>query len=306
MRLRAVFDSQCALVLPQHPSYHLPNYPCHLFPCKPPSLFSFTSTTLLPPPLSTAPHFPMEEWPPPADDTKDDVQTHTCRSETYVVQVPRDLIYRVPLRENAYISDRSHSPVRRKRCCCSCLWCFFLSIILVALVLVIIVGLFYLAVQPKTIKFSVERVMVNNPHSHYHHQNLPQYDITLKAENPNERMGVHYLRGGDALLSFKQKKIAAGETPAFRQEHENSTVVRLVLAGSNDGLPTEIQRDMEGQALKKAGIPLSLLINLPVRIKIGVVQTWSMNMALACNLRVNTLVNATRVLSQGCHTSVQL
>lgn len=160
--------------------------------------------------------------------------------------------------------------------------------------------------KPKSINFSVERVLGSNQRSHYQHQSQAKFDITLKAENANERMGILYQRGGEALLSFKKQKIATGNPPAFYQGYKNSTVFRLVLTGSNRGLPSEIERIMKDQVLKKEGIDLSLSMNLPVRMKISLVKTWSMTMVVVCDLRVNTLAKGTLILSQACHTMVEL
>ncbi|XVE60470.1 hypothetical protein DITRI_Ditri05aG0131300 [Diplodiscus trichospermus] len=70
------------------------------------------------------------------------------RPGTYVVQVPKDLIYRVPPPENALIAERHRNTHQGNnndnRWCCSRLWTWLLVIVIIVLLLGIIAGIVYI------------------------------------------------------------------------------------------------------------------------------------------------------------------
>ncbi|KAJ0086574.1 hypothetical protein Patl1_08502 [Pistacia atlantica] len=57
----------------------------------------------------------------------------TLRSSTYVVQIPKDQVYRVPPPENALIVER-HDKEKAKSCCSCCICCgVFIAIVVIAI-----------------------------------------------------------------------------------------------------------------------------------------------------------------------------
>ncbi|XP_042517657.1 NDR1/HIN1-like protein 13 [Macadamia integrifolia] len=254
------------------------------------------------PDLGKPPTSPPPRPPPPFPGHGIHETEDALRSGTYVVQVPKDQIYRVPPPENAaYLERQRKNPTpQKKRSMCSCILFPILILFILALILLLIVGITYFIVQPKKVNFSIQSLLTGNSHKN------PEFDVTLKAENPNGQMGVNCLKGGDASLSFKQNKISTGNPPAFSTEAKTSTRVRLVLSGLKGKLPSQLQKSMQGKGKKKESIALSLLVNIPVKMEIGVLTSWSMNMAVTCDLTVNTLAKGTRVLSQKCQTKIQV
>ncbi|KAK9272446.1 hypothetical protein L1049_002819 [Liquidambar formosana] len=257
------------------------------------------------PPLKPPPGHPSEtNDDPPLPSLK---RPHGHRSGTYVVQVPKDQIYRVPPPENALIAERYRNPAtkRSQSCCCSrCLCVFIIILVLLVLTVGILLGAFYLYLSPKNPEFSIAGVVVKNRQSSSRQHSQPRYEISLKAKNPNKRMGVYYQGGGGASLAFKKQKIATGKFPALHQEAEHSSTVKVVLTGSDAALPLEIEKSMKDEK-SKVPVSLALTMNVPVKMIIWMMKTWSMDMAVSCNFRVSTLAKGTRVLSQQCQTQVQ-
>lgn len=156
--------------------------------------------------------------PPPQPLSSDDTK------ETYIVQIPRDQIYRVPPPAHAKIVERYRNPSRQREGCggkCG-LWIVVALISLAAIVGigVAIVHMFFSS--SKTPEFSVTKVLVKNPPTSHAKHTHPTYEISLQAGNPNERMGISYEYGGKASLSFKKKKIGGGEYPSLSQEAKDS------------------------------------------------------------------------------------
>ncbi|KAF6149103.1 hypothetical protein GIB67_038886 [Kingdonia uniflora] len=226
-------------------------------------------------------------------------------SGTYLVQVPKDQIYRVPPPENALIAERYRKPVTEKSTCRRSLVWIFIAIVVIALIIGISLSVFYLTLNPKNPTFIIESVYVKKPK--FHHQN-PRYEIKFNSKNPNEGTAIIYQKGGSAILSFKKIEIASGSPPNFYQGNKGSKDFMLTLDGVTNvvlphevQIPLEVKRSMKGPS-SKGSIALILSMNMPVRIKagFGLLQTWTMNMDVSCSLRISTLAKGTKVTSQRC------
>lgn len=232
---------------------------------------------------------PQPSQPLSSDDTK----------ETYIVQIPRDQIYRVPPPAHAKIVESYRNPSRQREGCggkCG-LWIVVALVSLAAIVGigVAIVHMFF--TSPKTPEFSVTKVLVKNPPTSHAKHTHPTYEISLQAGNPNERMGISYKDGGKASLSFKKKKIGGGEYPSLSQEAKDSTTVRIHLAGSNGALPSEIEKSMK-DTKSKTPVSLSLTIDVPVKLKSFIPK--SQELTVTCDFKVSTLASGAKILSQKC------
>ena len=222
------------------------------------------------------------------------------RCATYVVQVPKDQIFCVPPPENAVLAERHGNPFRsskgkkprprRPRCCL----CISVSVVLLVLVLALIAAAVYVLLTPKDPTFHVERVVVKN-------NTRPDYGITIRAKNLNEIMGIDYKAGGVASLSFKQRGIAKGKYPSFKQDSKKSTSFRVDFHGSNIVLPKEIEKSMKSQK-PKIKVSLSLKMDVHARIRVGALHYGSVKFVAACDFTVDTLAKNSRILSQKCHT----
>ncbi|XP_041017099.1 NDR1/HIN1-like protein 13 [Juglans microcarpa x Juglans regia] len=230
------------------------------------------------------------------------------RPGTYVVQVPKDQIYRIPPPENAVIAERYRNPALRNKkkwqCSSCCLW-VCISVLLVVLVLGAIVVTFQLVlINPKNPTFDVERVAVkNNSHSRNQLHSNPEYNITLRAKNPNGNVGILYKEGGVASLSFRQREIGTGNYPTFFQDHTDSTVFGIIFHGSNNVvLPTEIEKSMNSQ-MQKVQVTFSIKMDVPARLgNVGSLNRGSIKFVVACYFTVDTLAKDTHIISRKCHT----
>ncbi|KAK3033398.1 hypothetical protein RJ639_033905 [Escallonia herrerae] len=206
------------------------------------------------------------------------------RSETYVVQILRDQIYRVPPPEHAKIVEKFRKPNQKKKSGSAfCLWSLFVVIIL-GLISGIGLSVYHFIFRPTLPAFSVSEVIVKHPPSSRHQRARPVYDITLFADNPSKITGVSYESGGYARLSFKQRRLGEGKYPTFLQEAKNSTVFHVNIAGLSAALPKEIERSMNDKKFKKP-VTFDLEINVPIKF-----MTWMINLkkdlTVSCNVKV--------------------
>ncbi|XP_058077720.1 NDR1/HIN1-like protein 13 [Magnolia sinica] len=260
----------------------------------------------------------MAEWVPPPSEKPNPPPDHplpiekpkplpdnqpSLSSGTYVVQVPKEQIYRVPTPENAKLAEKYRNPPPRKSPCFSCftrLGCF---LIILVVLLATLVALVYFITRPKSPTFVIKQVQVRDPHPTSPHHPTHEYHIKLISKNPNTQMSISYQKGGTAFLYYKDKQIAKGKPRPSQQSHR-STTFQLALSGSDAKLPREIQKSFKGKG-SKAGVPLSLSIDVPVRLYLGSMKLWVMRVAVGCDLTASTLAKGTRVVSHKCHAKIK-
>lgn len=230
--------------------------------------------------------------------------------ETYVIQIPKNQVYRIPPPENALIADRLRNGpktnnAKKSRISRSVLTSIILLI--VCIIIAITVLILYLVLSPNGPMFSVLKVtaVLNHPKSSTSSKNKhPTYEISLEAKNPNKRTGIKYETSEDVILLFGDQEIANGKFPAFHQEKDNSTTVHLSLFGSNGnaGLPREMEKSTKETKFKEP-VPLALKMDVKMKMEFWFTKTWTMDSIARCDLKVSKILGPdSRVVSQKCHS----
>ncbi|OWM79938.1 NDR1/HIN1-like protein 13 [Punica granatum] len=242
---------------------------------------------------------PDSAFGPPPEPAHEVAAHGSFPSGTYVVQVPKDQIYRIPPSYNARIAElhKKRPPSNSKRSgCCKCFLCLFLVIVIVLIAMGIIIGISTLFAKPKNPVFQVDRLVFRNS------TGSREYDLKLDAHNPNSRTGILYKEGGVASLHFKNNDIADGKYPSLHQGKKNTAAVLMVLKGSNSRLPEEIKESFKS-GNTKVHVSFLLNISVPARMKFGFFSERTSDVAVTCKFTVDTLARGSRVLSQSCHTT---
>ncbi|XP_021911727.1 NDR1/HIN1-like protein 13 [Carica papaya] len=212
--------------------------------------------------------------------------------ETYVVQVPKDQIYRVPPPENAKYVEQFKNTTKNERSphCRRFLWVFIVVIALLIMIGAIVVTL-KVVYNPKAPTFTIVKLSLQKPIP------KPSYDtqlykISLKVNNLNEKTGLDYNddEGGGVKLYFKNHKLGEGNFPEIAQDAKALTTINFELA---DGLM---------QAPKSKTALLVLNMNVRLGIRVGSWILWSKNLGVTCDMKVTELGVKTTILSQKCHS----
>ncbi|XXG39099.1 hypothetical protein AAC387_Pa01g0149 [Persea americana] len=220
----------------------------------------------------------------------------------YIVQFPRDQIYRVPPPENADFAERFRTQTPQKSSINPRLKWVLAILFSLAVLIAIILTLVFTLSKPSPPAFHINQFSTKNtPPSRYR---KPEYNITLRVDNENSRMGLRYESGGSASLEYKGLEIAHGKTPSFFQPNGDKTAFRLALKGLNVELPREIKRSFESTKGSKGSVTLTLTLTVPVGVKMGGTWIRSRKMVVGCDLTVNTLGKGSRVTSQECHSMI--
>ncbi|CAL0305552.1 unnamed protein product [Lupinus luteus] len=235
--------------------------------------------------------------PQPYATTSPKLQIPYIGPGTYVVQVPKDQVYRIPPPENARIAEyyRNSPGKDKKRSCCCCFFiCLIVFIVILIIIGALIGGLFSIVLKPKNPKFSIQRFQLKN-------STHPLYNIILKVNNPNSKVGINYKEGGDVSLSLKQREIASGAYPSFYEAHDSSKEIRLALKASKYDLPKEVNKSMKNKK-KKVNVTFTLTMKLHAQMKMWSLRSGTITYSITCQVKVDTLAKNTRVISQQCET----
>ncbi|XP_014506657.1 NDR1/HIN1-like protein 13 [Vigna radiata var. radiata] len=220
--------------------------------------------------------------------------------ETYIVQFPKDQVYRVPPRENALFVEQFRNPVTPKKTrsggCCCCGSRVLLTVALIVVSVVAVVGItlatLYFIFNPTGPEFSIGNLVVNSGGGDKNSRS--QYRMSLRVNNPNDKLGIHF-PAGDVWLFFEGTKVAAGRFPWLDQNQEESSSVIVNMSG-----PSALFRRVSNSG--EEPVALKLEMKLAMRIRIAGIETWLMRSYVFCDFQVTGFGNKTHVLSQDCYT----
>ncbi|KAI4305836.1 hypothetical protein L6164_029178 [Bauhinia variegata] len=261
----------------------------------PPDSGEARTTTSGEPELSRKPTSPSSDKPVPT-------------TGTYVIQIPKDQVYRVPPRENSRRYNQYGRRKQRRGGCCCCL-CWLLGFIVILIVLLgITAGVLYLVFRPEAPDYTVNRIAVKG-------MNLtsalssgaisPEFDVAVRANNPNDKIGIYYEKDSSVEIYYNDVRLCNGALPAFYQPSNNVTVFEMALKGSSIELRSTDSRALV-DAQNKGKVPLNLKIRAPVKIEVGSVKTWRITVKVDCDITVDKLAAQAKIVSKTCDYGVDI
>ncbi|KAJ0238725.1 Late embryogenesis abundant [Hirschfeldia incana] len=224
------------------------------------------------------------------------------RPGTYLIQIPKEQIYRVPPPENAsryeLLSRRKPNRSACRRCCCYSL-AALLALVTLAVALV---GIFFLVFRPHKPTFSVSEVSVAGINLTSSKAPVsPLIEIKLRAKNVNEKLGLIYGGGSAAEVLYDGVKLGDGEFTPFDQPADNVTMTVTTLRGSRIKLSSSMREDLK-ESEKKGKVPFDLRIKAPFKFKVSDVSMWTMAVTVDCKITVDKLTSSATVITENCVT----
>ncbi|GLJ52112.1 hypothetical protein SUGI_1108430 [Cryptomeria japonica] len=208
-------------------------------------------------------------------------------SQTMLIQFPKDQI----LREAPSTEDFHHGrrfPKRRRTTFCCCLAWFLGSVLLIVAILLIIAGIFYLVFNPRLPNYSVERLETRSFNFSRDSGLSSEIYISVLAENSNFRIGIYYKEDNILGFSFSGVQLCSGKFPGFYQGHGNVTLLEASLTGSNVPFSEELYLGLVNEENEKK-VPLEIGIDMPVRIKAGLLKLPKIIVRVRCSITMSGL-----------------
>ncbi|URD92901.1 Late embryogenesis abundant protein [Musa troglodytarum] len=216
---------------------------------------------------------------------------------SYVIQVPRDLVLRIPREGNA---SRAKAYARRRGCC----FLVFAWLGALLFLLAVVADILYLVFRPRVPQYSIDALSIAS-------FNLsaasvsPAFDATVRAENPNKKVGIFYRDGNDVTVASDGVTLCTGAWPAFYQSPGNVTVFVAALKGSAIRLSSAARQALVTAETQRQ-VPLEIDVKVPVRIKFGAVTSWTITVKLKCDVTVTGLTENAKIVFKNCRVKVKL
>ncbi|WOL18047.1 protein YLS9-like [Canna indica] len=257
-------------------------------PLQPPEPTAATTVTQNPPesPVSSSDAFIPKPGPPPG---------------TYVIQVPKDVILRTPPPANASRAKAyARRAARRRGCCCLVLAGLGALIFLLA----VAAGVIFLVFRPRAPRYSIDALSVAS-------FNLsdatvsPVFEATVRADNPNKKVGIYYRDGSDVKVSYDGVTLSEGAWPTFYHPPRNVTVFVSELKGAGILLSSDNRRALV-KANSEGKVPLGMSIKVPIKVKFGAVRSWTIKVKVNCDVTVDKLTEKAKIVSKDCRVKVKV
>lgn len=210
----------------------------------------------------------------------------------YFVQVQKDRIFRIPPPQN---SRRMAAYTRRRRTCLRCLAWAAAPLLLLAAALAVLCLVF----RPQKPVYSITALSIAGFNVSSSSSLSPTFLTTFRAENPNQKIGLRYLNGGDVTVSFAGVSLCRGDWPAFFQGRRNLTSFQVPVTGASIRLSSAMRQQLE-EAQRRREVALLIGIKVPVRLKFGAVTSWTVTVNARCDVTVDTLTAESNIVTESC------
>ncbi|KAG9157292.1 hypothetical protein Leryth_004942 [Lithospermum erythrorhizon] len=245
-----------------------------------------------PPSQPPTPSVPAAAPPPP-------------KPSTYVIQIPKDQIYKYPSQENAQRYQKLSNPQPRRSCCRSCCiftLCFLLLFIISAATAA---GVLYLIFRPESPDYTVSGVAIKGLNLTSSKPILPEFNVSVRANNPNNKLGIYYLKGSKVEIYYGETPLSNGVLPVFDQKSNNVTVLHVILNETDLLLGNAVKSTLRSQQSERK-VPFVLKLKAPVKFKIGSVKSWKFIVKVKCDIVVDSLTEKSNIVSKECGYDVRL
>ncbi|XP_039155510.1 NDR1/HIN1-like protein 6 [Eucalyptus grandis] len=178
-------------------------------------------------------------------------------------------------------------PPRTRSCFCRCL-CWTICLLVVLLLVVgAMAAILYAIFQPKLPNYSIQKLRITNLRLNIDLTLYAKFEVQIKANNPNKRIGIYYEKGGWLAVWYENDKLCQGSLPIFYQGHKNVTELSVWLSGKTKSGSTLMNALQEQQ--RTGQIPLSLNVDAPVTVKVGRLKLRKVRILGKCLLVVDSL-----------------
>lgn len=252
---------------------------------------------------------PERAEPNPKESDPAQPNSNLPKSGTYVIQIPKDQIYRFPPPQNAHLFENysRRSSSRRRSPCFRCLAYTFILILSLLVLLTITAAVLYFVLQPKFPSYSLDKISISGFNDNIKSGNTlsPQFNITIRAHNKNKKIELEYREGSNIVAAYRDLNLCRGSWPVFRQGTRNVTVFETQLKGSGIRVSGAMRREMEEEE-RDERVPVAVDVKVPVRVRVRRVRSWTFTVKVECDVVLDKLGRGAKIVSKSCKTRVKI
>ncbi|KAH7684186.1 Late embryogenesis abundant protein LEA-2 subgroup domain-containing protein [Dioscorea alata] len=209
------------------------------------------------------------------DNSSNSTTTDIIKPPPYHRKIPR------------YLSGNHNGTTKSSTCLCCCCCCSSLLLLIITIIVSIPIHLFFL-LHPKFHSYNITNLHVQSFNIKPNDHTLQtKFIITIRAENPNEKIGIAYRKGSQVLLTYHDLNISSGKLQTFYQGYHNVTMISVELEGKK-----KIDPKIEKQLLEnkmKGKIPLGVHVRVPVVLQMLDWKLRQVTVNVDCDLVVGDL-----------------
>lgn len=224
---------------------------------------------------------------------------------TYVFQLPREQIFRYPPPENAKKFEALARRKSRSSCCRRCCCFTFCILFLLVIAAAVSAGVLYLVFRFKFPKYTVTNFAIEGMNLTSNAPVSLGFNVTIRAENPNGRVGIYYLEDSAVAVFFNDVKLSDGVLPVFYQPKKNTTMIQVTMTGSNVVMGSAVRTALSTEQ-NQGAVPFVVRLKAPMKLKVGSAKTWKFTVKVKCDIVTNTLDEKAKIVSTKCDYSVRL
>ncbi|XP_071693985.1 NDR1/HIN1-like protein 6 [Rutidosis leptorrhynchoides] len=180
-----------------------------------------------------------------------------------------------------------HRPRRRKYFCLCCFWSV-LIIILLFLITTVAGCIFYLLYHPQRPSFSIAAVKISefnlttaaaDDTTHL----TSKFNLTVSTKNPNKKITFFY--DTIQITCFSRDTLIANGSfrNPFISNPNNVSVHRSTLYGNLVFIETENLNKIKSDLKKKSGLPLKIILDTDMRVKIESIRSKKIGIRIKCD-----------------------
>jgi Late embryogenesis abundant protein len=111
--------------------------------------------------------------------------------------------------------------------------------------------------------------------------------VSVRAENPNEMIGIKYGEGSSVVIAYRNSTLSSGKLPSFYQGHKNVTVMQVTLEGTHP-YGSGLQKAIE-ESSNSGSVPLDVYVRVPFSLKLDSIDLREVTVNVHCALVVDSL-----------------
>ncbi|XP_073042577.1 NDR1/HIN1-like protein 13 [Primulina eburnea] len=166
-----------------------------------------------------------------------------------------------------------------------CLACFWFTLLLLAILILasVAAAAFYVLYQPHYPLFSVTSLKISSfnltttPSAYL----TTKLNLTLSAKNPNKK--IAFLYGPMSITAqYDSVKLSNGSFAKFTNSPDSTFIIHTTMGMNSQVLETESANTLRSDLKKRNGLPMSIVVDTMVGIKIETSKTKKIGIRVKC------------------------
>ncbi|XP_008807076.2 uncharacterized protein At1g08160-like [Phoenix dactylifera] len=177
-------------------------------------------------------------------------------------------------------SHNLESPLHMRRRRSNLMPCIAISALALIILACLAILIFWLIVRPAQLEYSVDDASIHGFNLTANELNAT-FNLTLRAENPNQRVGVYY-DSVDIVVWYSDQMVAFSEVAPFYQGHRNVTTIEVDPVAKSVPLLAPVVDNLQHD--RSAGaVELEVKVRARIRFKVGLAKTKHYKLTAYCS-----------------------